>query len=341
MTFKKDILILIAYFALSAGVYYAGAKFHVPWYGGSDFNQYYQMTLDPFENSAQSPWAYRLMVPALAHFIHESGVFYDSKLTPYKDHFLSHMGVDYEPSILSAIIFTNYIFFALAAFFTYKSSKIIFVQYNVMDQIMPIMLPSLIFLSLSTTVHGYAGLTEGGSLFLISLLCYLLLKNNLVLFSLTCFASILSRELIPLILLVYVFFGSAQKRRFNFIIVSLLAFILYFVLKSYFQIPGNEHQTELNSLIVNLLTFSVNKEFFMQALLANNIPIFVGILVVSCGVKDLKPFIPFAIITTILIFLGIATGIGGNVGRIINLTTPILIIGLAEIICRSKSQLKN
>ena len=341
MTLKKDCLILIAFFALSAGVYYAGAKFHVPWYGGSDFNQYYQMTLNPFENSAQSPWAYRLMVPALAHFIHESGVFYDSKLTPYKDHYLSYNGVDYEPSVLSAIIFTNYIFFALAAFFAYKSAKIIFVEYNVMDEIMPIMLPSLIFLSLSTTVHGYAGLTEGGSFFLISLLCYLALKNNLALFSLTCFASILSRELIPLVLLVYVFFGSAQKRRFNFIIVSLLAFILYFVLKSYFQIPGNEHQTELNSLIVNLLTFSVNKEFFMQAILANNIPIFVGILVVYCGVKDLKPFIPFAIITIILIFLGIVTGIGGNVGRIINLTTPILIIGLAEIICRSKSQLKN
>jgi hypothetical protein len=333
VTLKKDFLILIAFLTLSAGVYYAGAKFHVPWYGGNDFKQYYQMTLNPLNNNSQSPWAFRLIVPMLAHLILKSGMFYESGITPYKDHYLNHMGIDYEPSILSAIIFTNYIFLALAAFFIYKSTKLIFDQAEYTDKVMPVMMPSLLFLSFSTTVHGYAGLTEGGSLFFISFLCFLALKNNLILFIFTCFLSIFNRELIPLIMLIYVFFSSAQKRRPYFVITSILAFTIYFTLKSYLQIPGNEHQTDMNSLISNVLTFSVNKEFFMQAILANNIPIFVGVLIIFYGVRNLKPFIPYAIIIIILFILGIATGIGYNVGRILNLATPILIIGLAEMTC--------
>ena len=203
MRLGKDFLILIALFVLSAGVYYSGTKFHIPWYGANDFSQYYQMTLNPFDNDVGSPFAYRMFVPVIAHFIYESGLFYESSLTPYKDYYLSHRGIDYEPSILSAIIFTNYIFLALAAFFTYKSTKVIFAQSNHTDHIMPVMLSSLIFLSFSTNVHGYAGLTEGGALFLVSLLCYLALKNYLILFSLICISSILGRELIPLVLKIY------------------------------------------------------------------------------------------------------------------------------------------
>lgn len=163
MKLGKDFLILIALFALSAGVYYSGTKFHIPWYGASDFSQYYHMTLNPFNNDVGSPFAYRIFVPVIAHFIYESGLFYESSLTPYKDYYLSHKGIDYEPSVLSAIIFTNYILLAFAAFFTYKSTKVIFAQSNQTDHIMPVMLSSLIFFSFSTNVHGYAGLTEGGS----------------------------------------------------------------------------------------------------------------------------------------------------------------------------------
>lgn len=341
MRLGKDFLILIALFVLSAGVYYSGTKFHIPWYGANDFSQYYQMTLNPFNNDVGSPFAYRIFVPVIAHFIYESGLFYESSLTPYKDYYLSHRGIDYEPSIISAIIFTNYILLALAAFFTYKSTKVIFAQSNHTDHIMPVMLSSLIFLSFSTNIHGYAGLTEGGSLFLISLLCYLALKNYLILFSLICISSILCRELIPLVVTVYLVFASAQKRRSYFIIVSALAFMMYFALRSYFQIPGAEHQTDLNSLISNLLTFSLTKAFFMQAILANNIPIFAGLLAIYFGGKHLKPFVPYVIIIVTLSVLGIATGIGNNVGRILNIATPILVICLAEMICCLRPQPEN
>ncbi len=340
-TLKKDLLMIMAFFSMSAGVYYAGAKFHIPWFGGNDFEQYYQMTLYPFDNNALSPWAYRVMLPSIAHLIYKFGLFYEPNRTPYKDNYLSFDGIDYEPSVLSAIIFTNYIFLAFAAFFIYKSIKIMFDQASLRDGLTPVILPSLIFLSLSTTVHGYAGLTEGGTFFLVSFLIYLVLKNNLFLFSLMCFASILCRELIPLVLFVYILFSSVHERRLKFLIFAALAFIFYFIMKSYLQIPGNESQTDFPSLIANILTFSVTKEFFMQAILANNIPIFVVLLAISNGFKNLKPFLPFIAVIIILTFLGIAAGIGNNVGRILNIATPLLIIGLAEMVCKVKTSIRT
>jgi hypothetical protein len=79
----------------------------------------------------------------------------------------------------------------------------------------------------------------------------------------------------------------------------------------------------------------------MQAILANNIPIFAGLLAIYFGGKHLKPFVPYVIIIVILSVLGIATGIGNNVGRILNIATPILVICLAEMICCLRPQPAN
>ena len=161
-------------------MYYAGAKFHVPWYGGNDFREYYQMALDPFDNDARSPFAYRIMLPTIANLVYRSGLFYEANNTPYKDSYISFDGIDYEPSVLSAIIFTNYIFLSLAAFFVYKSIDLKFSRYGINDNVMSVVLPSLIFLSLSTSVHGYAGLTEGGSLLIVSLLLVVVSLQSLL-----------------------------------------------------------------------------------------------------------------------------------------------------------------
>lgn len=329
MRIAKDLLILISFFCLSAGVYYGGAKFHVPWYGASDFDAYYKMTAEPFNNAANAPFAYRVLTPTIAHFVEKSGFFYDSKITPYKNHYLSYNEQNYRPSTLSALIFTNYIFFALAAFFLYKTFSAVLGSENIRDRVIALGAPSLLFLPLSTVVHGYAGLTEGGSIFFISILCYLVAKNKLLLFFAFSVLSVFQRELIPLILLIYILFSSQLSNRLNFTAVSLGAFLLYFAIKAYFQIPGNEHQTQAISLLSNILSFSIDKEFFLQAVLANNVPIFVALAAIVVGHRNLKPFIPFVLTCIVLATLGIATGIGNNLGRILNLATPLLLIGVA------------
>lgn len=338
MRIIKDLLILISFFCLSAGVFYGGAKFHVPWYGANDFDAYYKMTAEPFNNSATAPFAYRVLTPTIAHFVEKSEIFYDSKITPYKNHYLFHDGQTYRPSTLSALIFSNYIFFALAAFFLYKTFSALLGSENIRDRMIALGSPSLLFLSLSTVVHGYAGLTEGGSIFFVSILCYFMVKNRLFLFFVFSVLSVLQRELIPLVLLMYTLFSSQFPNRLNFAIVSLGAFLLYFAVKAYFQIPGNEHQTQAVSLLSNILSFSINKEFFLQAVLANNIPIFLALAAIAVGHRNLKPFIPFVLTFIMLATLGIATGIGNNVGRILNLTTPLLLIGVALAIPQKQTE---
>jgi hypothetical protein len=332
MRLIKDILILISFFCLSAGTYYGGAKFHVPWYGSNDFSEYYKMTVAPFENSAEAPFAYRVLTPTIAHYIHKYEIFYDSKSTPFKDYYFIQGADTYMSSVLGAMIFTNYIFLAIGAFFTYKSILINLKGGGFMGQIVALGIPSLSFLTLSTVVHGYAGLTEGVTIFFISLLCYLAITNRLILFTGFCFLSVLQRELVPLILLLYVSTLPRLERKVAFVFSSSLAFSLYFLIKFYFQIPGNEHQTQISELVHNLLNFSLSKEFLFQGILANNITIFVLLLSVALDCNNTKPFFPYIFICIVLLILGVATGIGNNVGRILNMTTPILLLGIAEAI---------
>jgi hypothetical protein len=326
---KVNFLAIAAFLALSAGLYYSGAKFHVPWFGGNDFQQYYMMVTNPFDNDALSPWAYRIFPTTIAHYVHQSGFFYESNLTPFKEHYVSYNGVDYDPSVLSALIFTNYLFFTIAAFFLYKSIKLIFEEVELEDVTTSFFLPSLIFLSLSTGVHGYAGLTEGAALFFVSILLYLYLKNYLILFFVANIISVTSRELVPLILIFYLLVSPGTQRA-KYLITSGIAFTTYFAMRLLLQIPGNEHQTNPSSLIENLLNFELTKDFFMQAMLANNITFFAVLLLVLHGLKGIRCFAPYMLAISILTVLGIATGIGNNVGRILNLALPLLVIGLAN-----------
>jgi hypothetical protein len=336
MKLFKNFLILASFFCLSAGVYYGGAKFHVPWYGANDYSEYYKIAADPFDNTAMSPWAYRVITPITASYIEKSGLYYDSLKTPYKDNYLVYDKDYYRPSLLSALIFTNYIFLSLAAFFTYKSFSAIVGENNLTDKVIAVIAPSLIFLSFSTVVHGYAGLTEGGTLFFVSLLSFFFITNRLLLFIIFCILSILQRELIPLILLIFIFFSKQSHSKLGFLLVSILSFVFYFLTKSVFRIPGNEHQTDLFAVLSNIFTFRVTTDFIFQAILANNIPIFVALISIAFCFKCIKPFIPFIAIFLILILLGIATGIGNNIGRILNMGTPILIIAIAQILQKDK-----
>ena len=329
MKIFKNFIILISFFCMSAGVYYGGAKFHVPWYGANDFGEYYKMTAEPFNNTAKAPWAYRVLTPTIAHFVEKSGLFYDSKITPYKNHYLSHEKIIYIASTLSALIFTNYIFFALAAFFSYKTFTTILGNENFRDQVIALGAPSLLFLSFSTVVHGYAGLTEGGSIFLVSILCYFLIRNMPFLFFVFSVLSVLQRELVPLILLTYILFSNQLTNRLKYAAISLGTFLLYFAIRAVFQIPGNEHQTQVSSFLSNFLTFSINKEFFLQAVLGNNIPIFVILAAIAVGYRNIKPFVPFFLTCMVLATLGVATGLGNNIGRILNMATPLLLVGIA------------
>jgi len=156
--------------------------------------------------------------------------------------------------------------------------------------------------------------------------------------------SIFARELIPIILLIYIVFTPVQKRRFKFLTVLAISLVTFIAMIEYSEIPSFYHGRDLNYIINLFLSFSLDKQFLKQAILSNNLPIFAVLLIISMGVKNLKPFIPYAVISVALFIISIASGIGNNTGRILNLGIPFLIIGIAEITCHlnlSKRQISE
>jgi hypothetical protein len=290
------------------------------------------MSDTPLSGDIESPYAYRIITPTLTHFFEKSGVFYEPRQSPYKDNYLEHNGEVYRPSILSAMIFVNYIFFSLAAFFIYKSFALILDNERGGARIASFCVPSLLFLSLSTVVHGYGGLTEGVSIAMVSALCYFLLSDRFILFSITCILSIFQRELVSLIMILYLLSVLRDIKYLKFFLVATAAFSIYFLLRAILQIPGSENQTNLASMVEYLTDFSLTRDFIFQAIISNNIPFFIIISTILIGCRDFKPLLPYFLIAVVLFILGIATGIENNVGRILNLGTPILLICFAQIL---------
>jgi len=373
----KHCLLLLFYTFFSIGLFYDGSKFHVPWYCAKDFVNYAKMIDHPLGHSVGAPFGYRIITPTLSHYVQKCGFFYEAPHSPFKDAFLVYQGINYHSSALSAIIFVNFCFIILALFFLLKTIQIILPAQNLKDKILQLGLPSLLLLSFSTIVHGFSGLTEGGTLFFICLLSYFFYRNQRLLFTLTVFISILQRELIPLVIFLYIaslskvqpllkespnqqIFNSLSifntksscdtsslvKKRIGYLkiisilkikidyipylICCILGFIGYFVIRYIFPLPGFEEQSNLYSFIFNTLHFKLTKEIFFQCILASNIIFLLFIGLCLFGFRYTHYFIPYLFVVFTLTLLGIGTGIGNNIGRILNMATPLFILCTAN-----------
>jgi len=324
----KDLKILFFYFLLATGVLYSSVKFHVPWYGSNDFAVYYEMVENPFNNNAGAPYGYRIFTPTIAHFVEQSGIFYKPNNTSFNDFMTTYEGNTFDSKTLYALIFTNYVLIVFSMFFLNKTLHIL--RPNLTRNQVNTFLPIGLILSTSTLAHGLNGLTEGGSLFIISLCCYLIYRNQLSLFIVAIIFGMFQRELIPLIFFIFCFFQKKTK----YLIVSLLVFSLYFFIRYLFPLPGFEEQLELSAFIKNLSNFQLSKDFIFQVILSNNI-ILASLIWLSFGkigkVINLNT-ISFMAIFSILLIISIGTGIGNNAGRILNMTTPFLLLFLPNFI---------
>jgi hypothetical protein len=331
---KKLALIPMFIFA-GLGVFYGGAKFYVPWYGGNDFKNYSLMVERPLHNDALSPFAYRIVTPTFAHYLKQSGMFYRSKSTPFEDAFTNYDGKTYDPKVLNALIFANFVFLVLAAFFL---AEAIGDDLSALDPqlvaLLQFVIPALLFLSFSTVAHGFTGLTEGGSVFFVSLLLYLFQKRNIVVFFCVVCLSVLQREIIPLILFAYIVGFGLKRSVMPYLLACGLAFLLIMVGEIVlFPIQGNEDEIQLSGYVSNLLAFRLTRDFVFQTLFSCNL-VFMSLIFLWATNKlasSLRLLLPFFVVFVFLFGLGIIAGIGNNLGRILNLATPVLLLSLAAI----------
>jgi hypothetical protein len=333
--------IIWALFFLGLGVFYAGSKFNVPWYGSNDFRHYSKMVENPIDAEIRAPFGYRVITPMAAHLVWRSGLYYESARTPFKDKFTSFDSVLYDPSILSALIFTNFLFLVFSAFFLIEALALDRPRDFVgRDYIEEVVFGGLVFLSFSTVVFGFAGITEGGTLFFVALLLYLHKSEKRSLFLIVVTLSVLQRELIPVVIGVYLLALGPRRNKF-YLVAASAAFMVYLLIRRELSLPGHEGQLQVASYLENISSFSLTKEFVLQGLLANNLPIAFLALVALYRPRELVRFIPYFIVVTALLILSIGTDIGPNTGRILNIALPVFLLALGELVLCEKRNLSG
>ena len=338
---KKNILIFLAYFFISLGIFYSGSKYHIPWYGSGDFANYSLMTTKPFDNDVQAAFAYRFITPTAAHYIYRYGLFYAPEKTPFKDNYSKQNEVFYDPSSLAALIFTNYLFLTLAAVFTYITITKKIKKNDLVADTIALGLPILIYLSFSTIAHGFNGLTEGGSLFFISLLAYLFHEKKLIIFGTFVLLSVWQREVIPIIIFVYILFAPVKIKKYAYLILSLTAFISYLIIrKKFWPLPGSEDQLIFTAFYKNFFLLGFSKEFFFQGILANNLIFFVFFSYIILGLKNIKFLFPYIMVVLIMIPICIGIGSSNGIARILNIASPLLVLCLGELLIKNKNYKK-
>jgi len=338
MIVVRRLVSLLALFFIALGVFFAAAKFNVPWYGSNDFRHYSLMVETPFSAESRAPFGYRVVTPAVAHVIWRSGLFYAPKETPFKDAFSLHEGVRFSGDILNALIFTNFMMLVGAAFILTQALRLS--PGGGADAISPfseVMWASMIFMSFSTVVFGFAGITEGGTLLFVSLLLFLHRAKMQVWFFVVVIISAFQRELISVVMMVYLLSSGARRNR-PYVLAALISFFAYASARIFLPLPGHEDQLQLSSYLQNFSSFSVDRDFFLQVVVAQNIVWAFLALIAVYHLAAIREFVPYFCVLGVLFVLSVGTDIGPNAGRILNIALPIFLITLGEVMVGMSSR---
>lgn len=328
----------MALFFIAIGVFFVAAKFNVPWYGSNDFRHYSSMVERPFSAESRAPFGYRVVTPAVAHVIWRSGVFYAPEKTPFKDAFSLHDGVRFSGDTLNALIFTNFMMLVGAAFVLTQALRLSpGWGADAMSPFSEVMWASMIFMSFSTVVFGFAGITEGGTLLFVSLLLFLHRAKMLAWFFIVVFISAFQRELISVVMMVYLLSSGVRRNR-SYLVAALISFIAYVSARILLPLPGHEDQLQLSSYLQNFLSFSVDRDFFLQVVVAQNIVWAFLALIAVYHRAALRHFLPYFCVLGVLFALSVGADIGPNTGRILNIALPIFLITFGEVMIRMSSR---
>ena len=95
---------------------------------------------------------------------------------------------------------------------------------------------------------------------------------------------------------------------------------------------------QLSSYLQNFLSFSVDRDFFLQVVVAQNIVWAFLALIAVYDLAALRHFLPYFCVLGVLFALSVGTDIGPNTGRILNIALPIFLITLGEVMIRMSSR---
>jgi len=318
---KKNIVRLALLFLASYGMLYFSYKYYVPWSGGSDFSQYYNMYLSPLDfDVAPSPIVFRQLSVIATHLVYIAGIYYPNSIW-FND-------VSYDQHVFFAALLTNYIFLVFTAWGVGAIVEHALGHRN----FLPATIGGLFcLLSFHSQVSVITGLTEGVSWFLLALAFLFYLRQQALSVFIILALAILQRETI---LIVFASISGIalllqhEKRRFNAIIFlwSIACCIAYLLMRTIIlPIPGATEQTDPAAILEHLRTFHLTRDILFQGFLSQNLLWLYLVAVILFGDEQSRRFWLPTLLGTFLVLtvVSIAAGIDNNLGRIASILSPI------------------
>jgi len=339
LRFKTPLYRLLFLLLLSYGFVYFSYKWLDPTQVNTDFIQYYGMVQHPLDfHVAPSPWVYRQLTAIIAHVFWRLHIYYPNDIQFHN--------AAYDQRIFFAVLFTNYLAVVAAAWLsTIVVDRELRARHTV-SNIFPLFAGMLCFFSFLLQTTTITGQADGLSWTLIAL-CYLFYeRRQLVPFCAVVLISILQREILPLVLLVFTAIplltnrGLTGKERKFFTIASAwsaASFALYMVVRHIIHAPGNEYQSDPHAMLHELLHFRPGKAYLMQVGMGQNLLLILFILWFMRWRRFREAsqnILTIPVACVMLILLSIAANISNNATRMIAMLTPIVAIEITRALLR-------
>ena len=325
LIFRFIIIIILTY-----GFLYSAYKLWTPEItGGSDFYEYYKMFQNPIYNNAMSPFIYRQFTAWTVYFIGKLNLNYDT--------LISFNNSAINQSTFFSIIISNYLGLVFTSLSITYAVDFLLSKKSIL---LPLIGGLLVFFSFNTIPHNISGIFEAWSWFFYALIILLYLKKSNWIY-LFIVLGIFQREIIPIVFGIFSFFDyffDLKKKSkkiditnfyFKVLITSILSFVLYILIRTqFFPVPGNENQLQIKIILTNIVNFRISLSWFVPVILSQNIYAIylISLLSIRFKYEFFKQLITIFAVFFTLIIIGISTGLGSNLGRILSQVNPILIV---------------
>lgn len=337
-----QILIRFLFLLLASyGIFYFSYKYYLPWPGQNDYVHYYPMYLEPLDfTQAQAPFVYRQMSALIANGIYQAGIFYPNEI--------QFASTDYEQRVFFSVLFSNYIALLLTAVVVGNIVSLLTKH----SSLLPSLFASLLCFTAFFTQKGVlTGMAEGWSWFLLALGFYGYLSRRLWLVIPILCLSMMQRETIPIVFgtiaildLLILRKGKTSTRFFMQVLASsILTFGSYLFMRTVW-LPVSEYKEgaqlsltgmfgNVTSFLSDIISFNISQELLFQGMFTQNTYLMFICLVFFAALQKRKQikrllleksyFLQISCTLVVLDLVGIASGIGNNIGRIAAILTPI------------------
>jgi hypothetical protein len=328
----RHVLSFAARFAIlglmSYGLLYFSYKYYIPWYGGSDFIEYYKMYVSPLDfSAAHAPWVYRQLSAILTHAVYKSGLYYNDVISFHDQ--------AYDQHILFAALLTNFVCLLLTATIVGSSVERLG---NGGRVVYPLLAGLLCITSFMSQTAVITGLTEGVTWLLVAALVYFYLReSSLPAVAVLLAISIFQREMIAVMFgalacFSLVFRRGARRYQAAVLLFSVASFCAYvLVRKSLLPVSGGayEDQLSVSYMLHAVQQFHPTNALILQGMISQNVLILCllsSFFLILIGGRTARIMWVSLLTWAVLAGISILEGIGGNLGRIAGAMTPLFAI---------------